>query len=66
MPTRETYKSEIGSQPMICQVHTNAYVSLLAHEKTDDTACHQSKTTTNITRSTYHYAYVRQTRVNLK
>ena len=28
MPTRGTYKSEIGSQPTMCQVHTGAYVSL--------------------------------------
>ena len=29
MPPPETYKSEIGSQPTMCQVHTGAYVSLL-------------------------------------
>ena len=31
----ETYKSEIGSQPTMCQVHIGAYVSLLAPGKTD-------------------------------
>ena len=30
MPPLETYKSEIGSQPTMGQVHTGAYVSLLA------------------------------------
>ena len=64
----ETYKSEIGSQPTMCQVHTGAYVSLLAPGKTDYTACHPRKTTTYIlhvyiARSTYHYAYARQTQV---
>ena len=29
----------------MCQVHTGAYVSLLAPGKTDDTACHPRKTT---------------------
>ena len=33
MPPPETYKSEIGSQPTICQARTGAYVSLLAPEK---------------------------------
>ena len=33
MPPPETYKSEIGSQPTMYQVHTGAYVSLLAPEK---------------------------------
>ena len=32
----------------MCQVHTGAYVSLLAPGKTDYTACHQRKTTTHI------------------
>ena len=32
----------------MCQVHTGAYVSLLAPGKTDDTACHPRKTTTYI------------------
>ena len=52
----------------MCQVHTGAYVSLLAPGKTDYTACHPRKTTTYvyIARSTYHYAYVRQTQVNWK
>ena len=35
MPPLETYESGIGSQPTMCQVHTGAYVSLLAPEKTD-------------------------------
>ena len=49
MPPPEIYKSEIGSQPTMCQVHTGAYVSLLAPGKTDyDTACHPRKTTTYI------------------
>ena len=30
------------------QVHTGAYVSLLAPEKSDDTGCHPGKTTTYI------------------
>ena len=56
MPLPETYKSEIGSQSTMCQVHTGAYVSLLAPGKTDYTACHPRKTTTyiRITRSIYH------------
>ena len=45
MPPRERYKSKIGSQPTMCQVHTGAYVSLLAPGKTDYTACHPRKTT---------------------
>ena len=48
MPPPETYKSEIGSQLTMCQVHAGAYVSLLAPEKTDYTACHPRKTTTCI------------------
>ena len=32
----------------MCQVHTDAYVSLLAPGKTDYTACHPRKTTTYI------------------
>ena len=48
MPPPETYKSEIGSQPTMCQVHTGAYVSLLAPGKTGSTACHPRKTTTYI------------------
>ena len=53
----------------MCQVHTGAYVSLLAPGKTDYTDCHPRKTTTYlvyITRSIYHYAYARQTQVNWK
>ena len=48
MPPPETYKSEIGSQPTMCQVHTCAYISLLALGKTDYTACHPRKTTTYV------------------
>ena len=48
MPPPETYKSEIESQPTMCQVHTSAYVSLLAPGKTDYTAWHLRKTTTYI------------------
>ena len=48
MPPPETFKSEIGSQPTTCQVHTGAYVSLLASGKTGYTACHSRKTTTYI------------------
>ena len=48
MPPPETYKSEIGSLPTMCQVHAGAYVSLLAPGKTDYTACHPRKTTTYI------------------
>ena len=53
----------------MCQVHTGAYVSLLALGKTDYTACHPRNTTryhVYIARSTYHYAYARQTQVNWK
>ena len=65
MPPPETYKSEIGSQPTMCQVHTGAYVSLLAPGKPDYTACHPRKDYhVYISRSTYHYAYTRQTQVN--
>ena len=42
----------------MCQVHTGAYVSLHAPEKTD---CHVYITRTN---STYHYACARQSQVN--
>ena len=50
MPPPEAYKSEIGIQPKMCQVHTGAYVSLLAPGETDyyNTSCHPSKTTTYI------------------
>ena len=67
MPPPETYKSEIGSQPTMCQVHTGAYVSLLAPGQTDYTACHPRKTTTYILHvAIYYYAYARQTQVNWK
>ena len=46
MPPPKTCKSEIGSQPTMCHVHTGAYVSLHAPGKTDHTACHPRKTTT--------------------
>ena len=49
MPPTKTYKSEIGSQSTMCQVHTGAYVSLLTPGETDYyTACHPKKTTTYI------------------
>ena len=48
MPPPETYKSEIGSQSTMCQVHAGAYVSFLAPGKTDYTACHPRKTTSYI------------------
>ena len=49
MPSPETYKSEVGSQPTTCQVNTGAYVSLFAPGKTDyNTACYPGKTTTCI------------------
>ena len=48
MPPPETCKRKIKSQPTMCQVHTGAYVSLLAPGKTDYTACHPRKTTTYI------------------
>ena len=55
MPPPETYKSEIGSQSTMCQVHTGAYVSLLAPGKSGYIACHPRKTTTYI----YIYIYYR-------
>ena len=48
MPPPETHKSEIASELAMCQVHTGAYVPLLAPEKTGYTACHPRKTTTYI------------------
>ena len=49
MPPQETYITEIGSQSTMCQIHTGAYVSLLAPGETDYyTACHLRKTTTYI------------------
>ena len=68
MPPPETYKSEIGSQPTMCQVHIDAYVSLLAPGKTDYTSCHPRKTTTyilHVVPITTH-TYARQTQVNWK
>ena len=63
MPPPETCKSEIGSQPTMCQVHTGAYVSLLAPGKTDYIYRLPPKEDYHvyIARSTYHYAYARQT-----
>ena len=43
---QKTIKSEIGSQPTMCQVHTGTYVSLLAPGKTEYTACRPEKITT--------------------
>ena len=48
MPPPETCKSEIGSQPMMCQVHARAYVSLLAPGETNYSDCYPMKTTTYI------------------
>ena len=48
MPPPETYRSDIGSQSTMCQVHTGAYVSLLATGKTGYTACHPRQTTTYV------------------
>ena len=67
MPPPETYKkSEIGSRPTMCQVHTGAYVPLLAPGKTDyDTARDPRKTTTyilHVVPITTH-TYARQTQV---
>ena len=51
----------------MCQVHTGAYVSLLAAGKTDFTACRPRKTTTYILHVVpYHYANARQTQVTWK
>ena len=51
----------------MCQVHTGAYVSLLAPGTTDYTTCYQGGYYhVHITRSTHHYAYTRQTQVSRK
>ena len=53
----------------MCQVHTGAYgLTTRAPGKKYYTACHPGKTITYIlhVRSTYHYAYARQTQVNWK
>ena len=51
----------------MCQVHSGAYVSLLAPGKTDYNRLPPRKDYhVYITRSTYHYAYARQTQVKLK
>ena len=66
MPPPEAYKNEIGSQPTICQVHTvDADVSLLVEKHTIPLAT-QKDYNAYIARSTYHYAYARQTHVNWK
>ena len=56
MPPPETHKSEIGSQPTMCQVHTGgAYISLLAPGKTDYyTACHPRRLPRTITTHNTH------------
>ena len=69
MPPPETYESEIGSQPTMCQVYIGAYVSLLAPVKTDYLVYRlppKKDYHVYIARSTYHYAYARQTQVNWK
>ena len=50
----------------MCQVHTGAYVSLLAPEKTLYRLPPKKDYHVYITHSTYHYSYARQTRVNWK
>ena len=45
----------------MCQVHTGAYVSLLAPGKTDYTACHPRKTTTYILHVVYIITHIRTT-----
>ena len=67
--TRNIKKSEIGSQPTMCQIHTGAYVSLLAPGKTDYQICRlppKKGYHVYIAHSAYHYAYVRQTQANWK
>ena len=57
----ETYKSEIGSQPTMCQLHTGTYVSLLAPERSTLPLVTQERL------SRVHctqYTYARQTQVN--
>ena len=71
MPPPETYKNESRNQPEMCQVHTAAYVSLLAPGKLKDyTAYHPKNITTYMLHvqsiviyySIYHYACSRKTR----
>ena len=50
----------------MCQVHTGAYVPLLAPGKTDFRLPPKKDYHVYIARSTYHYAYARQTPVNWK
>ena len=67
MPSPEIYKSEIGSQPTICQVHTGAYFPLLAPGKNQLYPLPSNNDYHIYTaRSTYHYAYARTTQVNWK
>ena len=84
MPPPETCKSEIGSQPTMCQVNTGAYFVRLAifPDPPEDVKKKKKSLTTRawknrlyrlppkedyhvyVARSTYHYAYARQTQVN--
>ena len=64
MPPPETYKSEIGIQPTMCQVHTGAYVSPLATGKNRLYRLPPKKDYhVSIARSTYFYAYAQQMQV---
>ena len=67
MPPPETYDSEIGSQPTMCQVCTGAYASLHSRLK-NRLYCLPPKKDYHvyISRSIYHYVYARQTQVNWK
>ena len=64
----ETYKSEIGSQATMCQIHTGAYTSHYTHAWRNRLYRLPPKKDYHvyITRinSIYHYAYARQTQVN--
>ena len=68
MPPPETYKSEIGSQPTMCQVRTGVYVSLHSRleKPTIPLATQERLPRIYCTYSTYHYAYARQTQANWK
>ena len=69
MPPTETYKSEIGSQSTMCQVHTGAYVSLLAlapGKKQLYRLPPKKNYHVYIKRGIYHYAHAQQTQVNWK
>ena len=56
MPPTKAHKSEIGSKPTMCQVHTVAYISLLAPGKPTIPLATQDYHV-YITRCTYHYAH---------